>query len=381
MDHTINRVRAITPRTRSAVLFNALATRAGGALNRVGQVAQRAAAAWGTEVYVVHHPWVPIAMPQTGRVKLPWRLGKLPPPSQRILEGPILRNVVQRLSARAVLHYGIYVPTPLPAAVANILYLTNLAPWTAGPDSHRLRNKSRRAFFEHTRHWATSIIVQSLAARDIVLGFYPDLRGKIHAVRNGCALPALHRSGVARGFVMVGDVHRYRRIHEVIMAYAALPPEVRAHHPLIIVGSENYDPEGSRLMRAAIGQTAGFANVILVGSKPREEVLQLLVGARAFISFAEIENGPNSLVEALGLGITPILSDLPVHREFAGDVGMYVNDIDGLTRAMLASSRQPSPSAGWTNAIDTWDIHLHELGQVLANLDVLDASRVVNTRS
>ena len=66
------------------------------------------------------------------------------------------------------------------------------------------------------------------------------------------------------------------------------------------------------------------------GILPRDQVLQHLRQSQVFISTSEIENSSNAVLEALALGGTVVVSDIPSHRELIGNgVGQPLL-VDGL---------------------------------------------------
>lgn len=67
-----------------------------------------------------------------------------------------------------------------------------------------------------------------------------------------------------------------------------------------------------------------------LGILPRLEVVQLLKQSQVFVSTSEIENSSNAVLEALALGGTVVLSDIPSHRELIGSGVGQPLVVDGL---------------------------------------------------
>jgi glycosyltransferase involved in cell wall biosynthesis len=356
---------------RPVILLNALATRAGGALNRTQQVARLAGDLWHARLLVAHHPRIPMDLPPGCRADLPGVMHHLPGVTHRLLEPGTLSWLVRRTGPSAVLNSGIYVPARLPPDVANILWFTSLAPWSSGPEAHQPRSRLRRLMFETTYRRATAVIVQSSAARVALTSAYPDLKGRVFVVHNGVRLPALDRPDRTRGFLLVGDLHTYRRTDEVLQAYASLPGAVMDEHPLTVVGDLGHNPRLARRLHADVARARLGSRVVLTGPLPRDAVLRHMIAARVFVSFAETENGPNAVAEAVGLGVPSILSDLPVHREYAGDGAEYVGSIEALTHAMTRAAGLPDAPPRRTAAIDTWPARVAGIGVVLENIGAL----------
>lgn len=357
---------------KPVVLLNALATRSGGAFARAQEIAKRAGRSWNADVFVLRSPEASIAVADRADLKVLPPLAHLPLTVRRLFEGEIVRTAARRVGADVVIHHGIYVPTRLPQEVKNVLYFVSLSPWGPGNDAQRIRNRLRRKLFEWTVDRAAGIIVQSQAARAQLTAIYPHLAPRVHAVHNGCAIPSVIRPAKCVDFVLIGDIHRYRRVHDVVRAYATLPSAIRDLHRLIIAGHLAHDPAGVRLLRHVINETGVTDRVVFTGSVPRDRVVSLLASACGFVSFAEIENGPNTIVEALAVETPCIVSDLPVHREFANSTALYVASVSELAEAM-ARVAQMADGRGIERIIpakDTWDAQVRKLGEVLARLHV-----------
>ena len=68
--------------------------------------------------------------------------------------------------------------------------------------------------------------------------------------------------------------------------------------------------------------------ITFTGLLPREEVFQALRSADCYLSPSTLEGLPISVLEAMYCGLPCVLSDIPQHRELAGD---YADGYNGLT--------------------------------------------------
>lgn len=353
------------------IAINALATRAGGAAVRVSEVARRAPALWGARILLLRNEGVGIEVePGPARLVSGWPrpLAASPALPRRVFEAAVVRRRCRGLPIRALLHYGTYVPLRPPADVLNVLCFISLAPWDPGPAAGRPRNRLLRALFERSRARVDLVVVQSQATRDFLAQRYPDIAGRLAVVINGLAVPALVRPAHPRGFLLLGDVHEYRRIDDVIRAYARLDPALRAAHPLTIAGHAGRDPAALRRIDEAV-HTHGLSGLVRrPGLVSRARALELMAEAAAFVSYATIENGPNALREARAAGTPLILSDLAVHREFGGAQATYVGNGAALAQALgeAAAAADARSVAEPRAAVDTWDEHVGRLGALLA---------------
>jgi hypothetical protein len=349
------------------ILINALATRAGGAALRVAEVARRAPRIWGEPLLVMSNREAGVdhvADPSCVVAGWPPPLDHAPAVPRRILEPAVLHRALGRHDVRTVLHYGTYVPVRTPRAVLNVLCFISLAPWDPGPGARSARNRILRWLFERTQERADIVVVQSAATRDFLQDRYPTVAGRLAIVRNGLSIPALPSTSGRTGFLVLGDIYGYRRIPDVVNAYSRLDEDLRSEHPLLIAGNTERDPAATAQVRSAI-RRVGSGNVRLLGLLPRTEALTLIAQSRVFVSFASVENGPNALAEATAIGIPAALSDIPVHREFAGPAARFVSDVDALADAMGCLATAPVDATAQRNAVDTWDAHVAQLGHAI----------------
>jgi glycosyltransferase involved in cell wall biosynthesis len=362
------------------IVINALAIRAGGAAVRVAEVARRAPALWGSPVLLLRNEEAGITLPPGTDCRVagwPNVLAQAPPLPRRLLEPAVLRWRLRGIATRALLHYGTYVPLRPARDILNVLCFVSLAPWDSGPGARSARNRLLRALFERTRARADLVVVQSQASRDFIVARYPDIAPRTHVLVNGLAVPALVRPSAPHGFLLIGDVHEYRRIDEVVRAYALLDDRTRATHRLRIIGHAGRDPAANARLEEALRSTGVSATVDRPGPVVRSDALGAVAGCAAFVSYANVENGPNALREAKAAGAPLILSDLPVHREFGGPGAVYVRDRAALAEAMqLAAARAAGAAEAEVRpAVDTWDEHVAGLGDLLADAGALGPRR------
>ena len=147
---------------------------------------------------------------------------------------------------------------------------------------------------------------------------------------------AVHRDAI----VVVSNLYTYKRIDEVIAAFAA-ERELRDSYELIIAGEEL--ETGLRRNLTALASTLGCAkSVRFTGFLAKAELLELYSRAAALVSTSRKEAFPLPPGEALAVGVPVVLSDIPPHRELYGRWARLVTpgDESGLGRAMLAAVRQ-----------------------------------------
>jgi glycosyltransferase involved in cell wall biosynthesis len=108
-----------------------------------------------------------------------------------------------------------------------------------------------------------------------------------------------------------------------------------------------------------------------------EELVNILRHARALLYPSFIEGFGLPIAEALSLGAPVIASDLPVFREFAGDVPEYVDPLDGRRWRELIEDYARPDSARRAAQIKrvpmftapTWAQHFEKVDQLVAELN------------
>jgi len=145
--------------------------------------------------------------------------------------------------------------------------------------------------------------------------------------------------------------------------------------PPLVVAGRFFAPERREQQRRLVAPRLQDRLVQLDGVTDRGEVKWLLLNARAMISSATLEAHPLTPAEAGSLGCPLILSDIPAHREVAGDHAVYVApaNADNLVQAIRAlgpggesagPGARPASRPTWT-APTSWDENARLLAAVL----------------
>ncbi|WP_018150568.1 glycosyltransferase [Leeia oryzae] len=106
------------------------------------------------------------------------------------------------------------------------------------------------------------------------------------------------------------------RIDAIISAFARLVSEGKADGWTLEVAARGEDT-GALTKLAAERQVND--QIVFSGFLPHAELLQHYEAARIFVSVPESDSTPVSLLEAMGYGCIPVLSDLPANREWVTD--------------------------------------------------------------
>jgi len=140
-------------------------------------------------------------------------------------------------------------------------------------------------------------------------------------------------------FVTVGTIEGRKNHGLLLHLWRRLAAEGSNVPILVIVGQRGWEADEAIAMLDRSNDLVD--HVIELSSCSDIQLAAIIRGARALLmpSFAEGFGLP--VVEALELGTPVIASDLPVFREFAGDIPTYLDPMDGVAweRAVRAFSR------------------------------------------
>lgn len=129
-------------------------------------------------------------------------------------------------------------------------------------------------------------------------------------------------------FVIVGTIEA-RKNHDLLLHIWKRFGVAAGDVPLlVIIGQRGWEAQSATAMLDHDPDLRG--NVMELGRCSDEDLASIVAGARALLmpSFAEGFGLP--VAEALELGTPVIASDLPVFREFAGDIPTYLDCLDGI---------------------------------------------------
>lgn len=145
-------------------------------------------------------------------------------------------------------------------------------------------------------------------------------------------------------FVTVGTIEGRKNHVLLLRLWKRMAGEAGAPVPLlVIVGQRGWEAEAAIEILDHTQDLKG--HVVELGECADDELAAIIAGARALLmpSFAEGFGLP--VMEALQLGTPVIASDLPVFREFAGDVPIYLDPADELAwEQAIRTYAEDSPS-------------------------------------
>ena len=201
--------------------------------------------------------------------------------------------------------------------------------------------------FSHTAWWkrelgfrvqiaaGRSIMLSSNDARDACERFYPATVGRTQVVRFAVSSP--YRPNAS-------EIARVREIYSLPTRYFYLPNQfwqhknhllvietltlLKEHHPDIVVVASGkqldpYKPDYFSKFLSRLEEAGVKDQFYLLGLIPYEHIGPLMVGSVAMINPSLFEGWSTTVEEARAHQVPMILSDLPVHKEQAGDIARF----------------------------------------------------------
>jgi glycosyltransferase involved in cell wall biosynthesis len=178
-------------------------------------------------------------------------------------------------------------------------------------------------------HRSRTLIAPSEATGEDLLHFYPFARGRVKVVPHGVdqAFFALDRSKIEPYVLCVSTLHPHKNLERLIRAYA----RQRRNFKLVIAGMRGFHSAVLDALIVELGcaeKPGSPYSVRLTGWIPRDELMRLYAGARAFIYPSTFEGFGMPVLEAMAAGIPVACSDIPPLREVAGDAALFFDPSD-----------------------------------------------------
>ncbi len=138
--------------------------------------------------------------------------------------------------------------------------------------------------------------------------------------------------------VFVGRLDHQKKLPWMLGAFARVVHQ-RPTAKLALIGDGPLRSEIEALVKKLDCEN----NIILAGRLNTSGVLQWLQAADVFTMVSEVEGLPCSLIEAMAVGVTPVVSNIPAHTQ------LVEHDVHGLVTAL---GDEESTAAGLLRALD-----------------------------
>jgi len=281
------------------------------------------------------------------RARFPWfprgahlHRSRLPGRSLSLLRG--LGLDATRLSGHSDLfHWTDYVYPPVTSATRVVQTVHDLAFLSDSRFHGEAQSRILAQRFAKAVRRADAIICPSEATARDLRQHFPDL-ADIHVIPFGVDHVARQEtdpaSGRAHAAMLLSSHRPYllclgtlepRKNHEALLdAWRSLPPP---RPPLLFVGAPGW--ESTRLMQTLARGQDGLAWTHEISD---DDLFDLLAGAHALLYPSSLEGFGFPPMEALELGIPPLVGDCDALREQLGEAALYVDgqDVPGLAQAL-----------------------------------------------
>jgi len=309
---------------------------------------------------------------------------------------------------------------PVPAASARFAYEQLVLPWQLRSDDIlycpgnfaplALRRSKTVLVLQNPnyvgagRHWQTTqrtwlrlkiqlcerslltadrVVVVSNALGETLLGDLPQVVDRTVVIRGGAPvwpddevappgfpLPTGHVLSLANDYL-------HKNLDHLVDAWSRCFGAAPETAPALVMAGDISD--GRRQEQLARVPTGLRSRLRYLGAVvDRRQVRWLLAHAAAMVAPSALEAAPHTPTEAGSLGCPVIVSDIPAHREAAGDHATYVGvgDVEGLSDAIAAVVRQPPARLRWSWR-RTWEDNARDLAEVFDDLMSTSGGRPV----
>ncbi|MDO8565728.1 MAG: glycosyltransferase family 4 protein [Candidatus Moranbacteria bacterium] len=133
-----------------------------------------------------------------------------------------------------------------------------------------------------------------------------------------------------RYILSVSRLIAHKGIHYLIKAFNELENmnKIPNNFKLVIVGAPTYTKEYETYLKVL---AEGHSNIIFVGEQTGKTLEELFSHAYLFVQPSEDEGLSLALLEAMGHGLMPIVSDIPANREAIANTGAFFPSKDAVS--------------------------------------------------
>lgn len=181
------------------------------------------------------------------------------------------------------------------------------------------------------------IVVSSHCAQQDLMDFYPEMARKSEVLQFAVPMPAAsnllseavlrHKYGLEGNYVYIPNQFWAHKNHQLIVEALGL---LKAEGVLIQCvmtggGVDSRNPEFLANLMKRVSSLGVDSEFKVLGVVPYREVLSLMRYAHSVLNPSLFEGWSTTVEEAKAMGKLLLLSDIPVHREQAGDIAHFFN--------------------------------------------------------
>ncbi len=247
----------------------------------------------------------------------------------------------------------------------TIVTVHDTIPWTEKEYSRGPLSALAHAMSRGAVRQADHIITVSETSAESIAKVCGVPRETIHVILNGVAdvffekavrvEETLKTYGLAhdRYFLYVGGYDARKQVKKLVASYEKYcktqPESISSSFPLVLVGGQA-QKDDLYADFLTLQDSSGTVKIVTTGFVSDEVLNALYEGCRAFLHFSRVEGFNVPAVQALVKNRPCVLSDIPVHREIAGEYATYVNPDDPSFTAPALAEKFPRDQYHWSRS-------------------------------
>jgi glycosyltransferase involved in cell wall biosynthesis len=262
---------------------------------------------------------------------------------------------------------------PMPFDGPTVVTVHDLS-WIKYPHTHPAeRVRAMNKYFEAGLRQASLLLTDSEFIKQEIIETFGVDANLIKAIPLGVeplfrpyteseTLPVLIRHSLQHGryILAVGTLEPRKNLELALRAYAQLPPNLRMHYPLVLVGMAGWL---TSTLDSSIQPLLDSGEVRRLGYLARADLARIMAGAAMLVYPSLYEGFGLPPLESMACGVPTIVSNISSLPEVVGDAGLLIDplDVESLRLAIEKLINDPElrsllSAAGRERSLDfTWE--------------------------